>query len=85
MKTSSFSQWVEFELTLYKNQQFSTKQDQLFVLTKIPVFSPTFALWENAELYMLVPSLTSCLYFFLPFSLSPAESWIYLSILMLGL
>ena len=62
MKTFSFSQWVKFELTLYKNQQFATKQDQHFVLTKIPVFSSTFALWENAELYIMGPSLTYSLF-----------------------
>ena len=89
MKTFSFSQWVKFELTLYKNQQFATKQDQHFVLTKIPVFSSTFALWENAELYILGPSITYSLSFFPPFSLSPflfpEESWENLSILIIGL
>ena len=92
MKTFSFSQWVKFELTLYKNQQFATKQDQHFVLTNIPVldpplpfgkmqsstswvlhlltpfFSSAFALWANAELYILGPSLTPFLPSFLPFS-----------------
>ena len=71
MKTFSFSQWVKFELTLYKNQQFATKQDQHFVLTKIPVFSSALALWAHVELYLLGPSLTYSLSFFLPFSLSP--------------
>ena len=62
MKTFSFSQWGKFELTLYKDQQFATEQDQHFVLTKIPVFSSTFALWENAELYIMGPSLTYSLF-----------------------
>merc|ERR1712112_759699 len=55
--------------TLYKNQQFATKHDQPFVLTKIQVFSSAFALWANAELYILGTSLTYSLSFFLPFSL----------------
>ena len=69
MKTFPFSQWVKFELTLYKNHQFATKQNQHFVLTKIWVFSSAFALWANAELYILGTSLTYFLSFFLPFSL----------------
>ena len=35
-----------------------------------PIFSSAFALWANAELYILVPSLTPFLPSFLPFLLS---------------
>ena len=43
-----------------------------------PMISNDFALWAKAELYILVPSLTNLL----TFSLSLAESWKNLSILM---
>ena len=37
MKRFSFSEWLKIELTLYKDQQFATKQDQHFVMTMIQV------------------------------------------------
>ena len=37
------------------------------------IFSSAFALWANAELYILGPSLPFFLSFFLSFSLSPSE------------
>ena len=45
------------------------------------IFSSAFALWANAELYILGPSLT----YSVTYSVTPAESWKNLSILMLGL
>ena len=50
-----------------------------------PLISSAFALWANAELYILGPSLPFSLSFSLSFFLSPEESWKNLSILMLGL
>ena len=38
LKSFLLSQRAKIEVTLYKDQQFATKQDQHFVLTKIPVF-----------------------------------------------
>ena len=49
------------------------------------IFSSAFALRENAELYILVPSLAFFLSQSLSFFLYLAESWKYLSILMLRL
>ena len=53
------------------------------------IFSSAFALWANAELYILGPSVPFFLPFFLslflPFFLPPAESWKNLSILTEGL
>ena len=50
-----------------------------------PIISYAFPLWENAKLYILVPSFINLLTFTLSFSLSPTESSKNLSILMLGL
>ena len=50
-----------------------------------PLISSAFALWANAELYILGPSLPFFLSFFLSPSLSPEESWKNRSILMLRL
>ena len=62
-------------------QASSSRGLPLFSLPPSPILSSAFALWENAELYILVLSLTN----FCPVSLPLEESCKYLSILMVGL
>ena len=62
-------------------QASSSRGLPLFSLLPSPILSSAFALWENAELYILVLSLTNLC----PVSLPLEESCKYLSILMLGL
>ena len=47
MKSFSFSQLAKNELTLYKDEQFATKQVQDFVLTKISVFY-----YQNGDIFL---------------------------------